>query len=187
MESLQQFYNTQDSTLAALLELCGCQHPVNDRGQQIVCSNTFTAAMLKNITDDQGQYRYRGKMTAENAAIDAHKRNIEGIVIYHFETSENLKEICAGWEAMMDAMALQADENKKTGKHPDTQMPMDELKISHTEIGRLFCLYEKTRKDMFKRKRMIRPSLAIMETSTEITGENKTRTTGSCKIRSLKV
>lgn len=172
-----QFYNTQNLTLAAGLALFGCQHPRNEEGQIIPASNTFTKEILANLG-------YKGRPAMESA-INAHKKGLTGILIYHFEQSEDQKEYCAGWAAMEDAVEKQDEEKKKNRVHPDTQMPVETIQVSHTDLGKMACLFDKKRKELSKLVRMTRPALALLEISTESTGERSSRITGSGTIRSI--
>jgi hypothetical protein len=180
------FYNTQNSILATALKLFGCQHPKNDREQVIPCSNTFTKENLRGFVDGNGQPLYAGKgMTPEQCAVDAHKRGLTGILIYHFEQSDDQKEFCKGWEKMQEEIANQEEERKRRGISEAQEMPIGTLNISHEDLGRLFCLFEKKRKELFKLVRMVRPALALMEMNVESTGDHKSRISGHGTIRSL--
>lgn len=186
-------YNTTDSMLATLLELCDCQHPKNELNQPFTCSNTYTPAGLAQMKDENGRPRYgagnaRGtRFTPDEAARDAHSKGIEGILIFHFEKSPAQQEICEGWESMLDALAEAKENNKANGQHEDKTVKMDELPISHKQIGRLVCALQNARKKMFDRVHRTRPQLALLEYNTQETGDRKTRFVGSGTIRSIKL
>ena len=184
----QPIYNTQESILAAALKLFGSQQPTDDQGKMIVASNTFTKELLRNLRNDEGNPRYAGRgMSAEQCAVDAHKRGITGILIFHFLQSADQQEFCRGWEEMEGLIKKQEEEDKSRGDNPARIVPMGDLNISHEQLGRLFCLFAKQRKELFKLVRQTRPALALMETIVEYIGDRKTRITGSGKIRSLKL